>query len=206
MKKHIIATLALALTAANSTQAVPVFDTLALTPTGTNYFKGPIGFLPYAELGFVFQVPTTSDYLLDALTFSFNTGTNVTVPLELAAFSIGTGTPQGTLLTTFSGPLFPVSTLGTYTPDSALSLPAGSEVFFRLKVPTSSTLYRVDNTNTSLPSSDWTFAQTYIGNSFGNWTPNVNAPIMQISATAVPEPGTATLLLASALMLVRRRR
>jgi hypothetical protein len=200
------AQLSIALAATVCAPAAIVFDTLSITPTGANYFKGPTGMLPYIELGWVFHVPATSDYQLDSLTFSFNTTNNTTAPLELAAFSIGTGTPKGALLTTFSGPLFPVSILGTYTADTAVTLPADTDVFFRFKVADPGGLYRVNKTDDPLAPSDWSFVQTYIGNSVGDWTPNPGAPIAQIGATAVPEPGSIGLLGASMLFLVRRRR
>jgi hypothetical protein len=186
--------------------ATIVFDTTSITPTGANFFKGPTGFLPYTELGFVFHVPSTSDYQIDSLTFSFNTTSNTAAPLELAAFTTGSGTPQGLLLSTFSGPTSPVSMLATYTPDTSFTLPADSDVFFRFKVANAGGLYRVDNTNDPLVPTEWSFVQLYIGNSVGDWTANANAPVMQVAATAVPEPGSLALLGSSALFLLRRRR
>ena len=202
--RSLIPSIALFVTA--TAPAAVVFDTLGMTPTGANYFKGPTGMLPYTELGFLFHIPATSDFQLDSLSFSFNTTANTAAPLELAAFSVGSGTPQGTLLATFSGPLSPVSIIGSYTPDAPLTLAADTDVFFRFKVANPGGLYRVDNTSDTLPTSDWSFVQTYIGNSVGDWTPNLNAPVMQIAATAVPEPGSASLLGAAALVFLRRRR
>jgi hypothetical protein len=196
----------IALIAAAPASGAIVFDTLGATPTGTNFTKGPTGFLPYAELGYVFHVPATSDFQLDSLTFSFNSSTSVLAPLEFAAFSVGNGSPQGTLLATFTGPLFPVSTLGTFTPDTPLTLAANTDVFFRFKVANPGGLYRVDSTTTAAGPSDWSFLQSYIGNDMGNWTPALNTPVMQISATAIPEPGSFALLGAAAIFLTRRRR
>lgn len=188
-----------------SAPAAIVFDTLAATHDSTQFFKGPGGFLPYAELGFVMHVPSTSDYQLDSISFSFDGTSLVSSPTEFAAFAIGTGTPQGVLLMTFTGPTAPSGIVGTYTPDSAFTLPADTDVFFRFVVPVSGGVYRMKKTFDVLPTSDWSFGDLYIGNGT-DWTANTGAPLMQVNATAVPEPGSVALLGAAVFLLVGRRR
>ncbi|MEK0449946.1 MAG: hypothetical protein RL088_2214 [Verrucomicrobiota bacterium] len=188
-----------------SANAAIVFDTLSNTPSSVFFFKGAGGILPYQEFGLVMHVPATSDYQLDSLQFSFDLALQTTTPFELAAFSLGTGTPQGSLLTTFSGNLNASSVVGSYTPNTALTLPAGTDVFFRFKVNSAGGSYRVQSTVDIPGPSDWSFTQSYLGNGT-TWTTTFNTPIMQVNATPVPEPGSAALLAAGTFMLVRRRR
>jgi len=188
-----------------SANAAIVFDTLSNTPSSVFFFKGAGGILPYQEFGLVMHVPATSDYQLDSLQFSFDLALQTTTPFELAAFSLGTGTPQGSLLTTFSGNLNASSVIGSYTPNTALTLPAGTDVFFRFKVNSAGGSYRVQSTVDIPGPSDWSFTQSYLGNGT-TWTTTFNTPIMQVNATPVPEPGSAALLAAGTFMLVRRRR
>lgn len=201
--KSIIAT---AILLAATTQAAIVFDTLSATQSGSYIFKGPGGQLPYAELGFTMHVPALSDYQLDSLTFSFGNAVFTSIPFELAAFTTGSGTPQGALLTTFSGPTTASNIEGTFTPDSTLTLAADTDVFFRFKVAATGGTYTMKTTEDILGPSDWSLTQTYIGNILENWTPNARNPMMQVAATAVPEPGTGALLGAAALFLALRRR
>lgn len=188
-----------------SAHSAIVFDTLSASQSSVVFFKGPGGLLPYQEAGFVMHVPATSDYRIDSLQFSFDIALQTVTPFELAAFTLGTGSPQGSLLTTFSGNLNPSSVVESYTPNTELTLPAGTDVFFRFKVATSGGSYRLQ-TSVDIPGpSDWTFTDSYLGNGT-TWVQSFNTPIMQVNATPVPEPGSAALLAAGAFMLVRRRR
>lgn len=203
--RHIALTALIAAASAATSNAAIVLDTTALTDTGTQYIKGPGGFLPYAEVGFTLHVPLSSDYQLDSISISFDVATSTTSSLELAAFSTGVGTPEGTLLGTFSGPTNPSGAIATYTPDTAIMLAADTDVFFRLIVPVSGGFYRIDKSTDMPGPSDWSFGDLYIGNGT-DWTANAGTPLIQVSATSVPEPGSIALLGASGLFLIRRRR
>lgn len=190
--------------------AVLVLDNVTgNTPSGVFSFKGTGGVLPYQEIGITLQIAPSSDFALNSITFDFGGAINTSSALEVSLWTTGSGSPQGSLITTLTGPGTPSNILGSYTPASPVLLSAGTEVFVLLKVPTGSGFYRLDGTADPFVVEDWNFGGTYLRSLTGPWTSIGGTPGLQVDATAVPVPetaGPAALGIAVLLFGVRRKR
>lgn len=188
--------------------AVLVLDNLTgTTPSGILSFKGTSGFVPYQEVGITLQVDNSSDFHLDSITFDFGGAINSSSPVEASLWTTGSGSPQGSLIATLTGPGTPNNILATYSPASTVLLSAGAEVFVVLRVPTGSGFYRLDGTTDPFVVEDWSFGGAYLRPLAGSWTAIGNVPGLQVNATAVPEPAGATALGVTALLFgIRRKR
>lgn len=188
--------------------AVLVLDNVTgNTPSGVFSFKGTGGVLPYQEIGITLQVAPSSDFELNSITFDFGGAVNSASPVEASLWTTGSGSPQGSLITTLAGPASPSNILATYTPASPVVLSAAAEVFVVLRVPTGSGFYRLDGTADPFVVEDWNFGGAYLRPLTGSWTSIGGTPGFQVDATAVPEPsGAGSLGVAALLLGIRRKR
>lgn len=177
-------------------------------PFGIISFKGPQGIIPYQEAGFLLEIGSGSDYILNSIKLSFNSAVNTATPAEISLWEGGSQTnPQGTFLTSLSGPTSPSATEGTYTPDTPVYVDENSALFLRFIVPTGTGFYRIDSTTDPFTANDWSLTESYLRSSTGSWTAiSGTAPRIEVNATAVPEPGSALLLSVSLAPLALRRR
>jgi hypothetical protein len=110
-------------------------------------------------------------------------------------------------LTSLTGPSQPANQVATYVPPTSLILNNGSTYFVRLSVIGSASTYGINRTSTAATGT-WGMGNFFTRTGTGIWNHGGFSPetLMEISATPVPEPGTALLSGFGFLLLLRRRR
>lgn len=173
--------------------------------TTTNGVKGTGGFIPTPiSYGFEFTVGG-GDYGL--VTISLDIGNHLgNVPLSVDLYSTTTGPNSATLMTSMTGPSQPANQVATYAPDMPVTLVDGATYFVGLSVNGNASSYSINRTSTPA-TGPWTMVNFFTRAGSNPWVAGGFSPetMVEITATAVPEP-TATLLGCAGLLVALRRR
>jgi hypothetical protein len=189
-----------------SANAATVLTNLGAPVQSTLLVKGTGGFLPPAiEFGFEFTVGG-GDHQLTTITLAVGNHTG-SVPLTVELFGSPTGPDAATLLTSMVGPAQPSNQDATFTPAIPVLLADGETYFLRLSVAGSASTYPIPKTSNPAVGT-FTMERNYQRNAGNSWGTGsvVSHPILEITATAVPEPTTMSFSSAALAILLRRRR
>ncbi len=206
--RHLLLSIALlAAVPATPGSAATVLSNLPSAVSTNQGIKGPGGaFIPIPiSYGFEFTV-AGGDYLLDYITLDFGS-TLGSKPLVVEVYSSPTGPDTASLIAALDGPASPTNGQFTWTPFSALPLTDGGTYFVKLSVPVGPAQYILSRSSTPL-AGPWTFNAAYTKPGSSAWLlSGGDEPLMKMGATAVPEPGAVSALLAGlSLLLITRRR
>ncbi len=173
--------------------------------TTTNGTKGTGGVIPTPiAYGFEFTVGGGN---YDLVTISLDIATHFgSVPLTVELFSSATGPNSATFITAMTGPSQPSNQVATYAPATPVTLVDGATYFLSLSVNGNASSYSINRTSTAATGA-WTMGNLYTRPGSNPWTAGGFSPetMVEITATAVPEP-TATLLGCAGLLVALRRR
>jgi hypothetical protein len=221
MKSHNSAVLSAVLglfVAAGTGRAAVVLSNLGQTAEGYDYVTGPDS----AEVSHAVQFttgPNVGGYSLDSVRISIRNVSGTTVANGNFTLSIynNSGTTPGSVRALLSGPSDPsASGLHVYAA-SSVSLSALTTYWVVARVTAGDSTYLwnfANSTATDLPDMGWTLSSTYADSFTAGVAPWIlgsgNPDMLEINATAVPEPAEYASIAGIAGMLVagwmRRRR
>jgi hypothetical protein len=199
--------LILLLTACTPTApAATVLTNLPGPATSSVLVKGTGGFIPTAiEYGFEFTV-NGGDHQLTTITLSIGTHFGA-LPLTVELYGSPSGPDAATFLTGMTGPSQPVNQLATYSPVLPATLAGGSTYFLRMWVNGNASSYGIQET-TTFATGTFSMGNNFLRNAGSLWGAgsHSNEPLIEIAATAVPEPAAVMLGCMGVLLILRRRR